>query len=176
MNHQWLSVVLGVFLISGCFGGSEPVKIAPRLKVSAVDLGHGKSVYANVFDQRNVSLGKTGEVAWLFQQQMEEALLRKGFKPTSVEKNNAKLLLTIEDFQYETTKGFFKGTNRVQSRIKVSVVNKGHSYERIFQDGENIQRMFVSDNKALSDIFDYVVYEVLNQVFADEEMMKILAE
>jgi uncharacterized lipoprotein YajG len=161
------------------------------VNIASSNIGNGKEVALRVLDEREDSgIGKRGtgmiqgaritteeDIVQLFSDQITEGLKQNSFNVIPYS-DQAPVILKVEirNLDYDSSAGFWTIGNVAKSSLKVLVSANGKTYEKMYRSEEEIRTAFVASQKTNSKIINSSVSQVLGEMFADEELLKFLAQ
>ncbi len=116
------------------------------------------------------------DVVELFSNAIKQGLRQKGFEPIPFEDGRpTDLRVEIRTLDYDVSMGLWTGSNLAKASIKVLAHNAGKTYEKVYRGQGEIRTMWVASQETNAKIINAAVSEVLNKMFADQELLAFLA-
>lgn len=191
MNRRYLGLALVATFafLQGCAFTPQKANISPRISVQASNEGKNVQVGVRILDERpSKSLGRRGtaygaaaeitseqELAVVVQQQVIEALRKKGFSPVDFNSpNNAKLTVEIRLLEYSTSQGFWTGGVHVKGALKAVAQKSGDNYEKLYRIEKEERVMVVPTAESNEALINTALSDLLGQMLDDSALIKLL--
>jgi uncharacterized lipoprotein YajG len=165
--------------------------LRPSFPVAQTTRGDGVKVLVTAVDERpDQDFGRRGtgmlrgapihsdqDLADVFRSALSNGLSQLGFQPvTDGSRLDRSIKVEIREIEYNTSMGFFTAGVHTNTAIKAMARNGDRTLERLYRSKEEERVLFVpfaeSNERMLNDTVD----EVLTKLFADYELIGLLAE
>lgn len=185
-----LGAVIGALVIlSGCAVTPMTAELRLDTGIASSDIGVGKSVSLQVFDQREVQrIGNRGgsgfsgatirldqDLVAVVQDAAAEMLSRKGFDVKLSGNEEATLRIDIRGLQYSTSTGFWTGGIHMTAAIRAEGRNALTSFENFYRFESEDRVVIVPGAAANNERINAALNDVLHQLFRDQKMLEVLA-
>ena len=177
-------------MLAGCAWVPQKVTIAPQVRMSASDLGHGETVVVKVQDsRRNLRIGYRGmdsklaqirtdqDLAPIFQQQIMEGLSRQGFKAVPAADGPARVLkVDIRELHYSTDTELWQGTVRTRAAVQAYSRTEDTVYSRLYEAEREEKAIEAPGAKTNARLINGAISDVLQRLLEDQKLIKMLAD
>ncbi len=185
-----LGVCIGVCLSSGCAMIPQTVELSPKVSVAADTMGGGKKIELQVVDERPTEvIGHRGsaygdmaeikpsrEVRNIFYDEIAKGLSTKGFKVNAKGSNSTiKLRVDIRLLEYKSSQGFFTFGIHTRSTLKAVASKGGDVYEKLYRVDNEMRTMIVPTTGENARVINETVAKVVEKLFADDALLRFLA-
>jgi uncharacterized lipoprotein YajG len=185
-----LPLVFSIFLLTSCAFNAEEININPQYKVTQRNVGHGYKVAVRIIDERSSErlggrasgIGEAADINLqsnlkdIIQDEVYMSLRKLNFKP---EPYNAiaprRLTIRIVSLDYKPQKGLFTEGVSINTTIEAEVYTHRHSYESVYRGNNEEKILFTPSAKSDSDHVSRAVSAVLQKLFDDEQLFRLLA-
>lgn len=187
---RFVGLIALAALVGGCAFNPQSANLVPRASVTSSSEGRSVLVGVRVVDDRpSKSLGRRGaglygaaaeitstqDLAVVVDEQVKEALRKKGFRPTDVsQKSEAQLTVELRLLEYSTSVGFFTGGVNVKGNIKAVGKRAQETYERTYRVDKEERVVIVPTAEANEELINKALTELLSQMFDDVGLFRFL--
>ena len=183
-----LSLALAALFATGCAYTPQQVRLAPASMIAPSDRGQGVAVSVKVIDERpSQSLGNRGDaygkgaeirtgddLAALVAAELQRGLAAKNYAPSAT--SSTALNAEVRLLEYSTSTGFFTGGVHIRAAIKVrAYAPGGKTYEKLYRSDREERVAVVPTAEKNEAWINRGLSEVIEQIFADDELLDLLA-
>ena len=188
---KWIMLILILVTASGCGFIRQSLIIDPTLNFSVSNIGQDQKVALRVLDEReDTAIGNRfagfyrggtitskQDIDYLFKTWVSQGLERSGFAIEPYKDEiPVKLVVEIRNIGYNTEVGLLTGGNNAECSLKVRAENNDKTYEKMYRGRQEIRTFFVASQETNAKILNAAVSQALTNMFADESLLRFLAE
>lgn len=190
MRGRIALVTLCAVGVSGCVYASQTAMLTPVVSPAASIQADGLSVSLRVVDERprrefgNRTFGGSGgeinpgqDVRAVLFDAVSDGLAHLGFAPTQDEAGSKRSLkIEIREIEYRLSQGFWTVGAYTNAAIKAIARRGGDLYENFYRADSEARAAAAPSAHKNEQYINVVVNDVLNQLFADQELFRFLAK
>jgi len=187
-----LWVLLCVLSLGGCAYIDQNLRVEPQLTVLQSNVGNGKKVALRVVDDREKQLiGKRADgygfaaakisteqdLAALLKNSFMEGMHKKGFEPVGDNDSNILLKVTLRSLSYDASRGLWTAGNIGEATVRIMASQvSGKTFEKTYRSQKEIRTAFIGSQETNAKVVNGALNDVLDKIFADEELWRFLAQ
>jgi len=190
MLKAFVCCVMAGALVCGCAWTPQSAMLKPAPNITPSTLGNGVTVAVRVIDKRqsetighrgvdsqNAAITTKQNVAALFQEQIIEGLVRKGFAASPFEGQPGRLLVVeIRQIDYTTDMDFWKGIIRTEAVLGASMIKDGVKFEQFYTGKRTENTVEAPGAKTNERLINGAISDALQRMFEDDHLIRYLAE
>ena len=183
MKRLLVILLLVGAITSGCaFATHKAVVVNPDVAVTESDMGQGKMILTNVFDERpktvlgtrgvrgiGSEIGVEGNLCQPIKKSINDGLKRASFSPVETRTADGReLRVEIRNLDYAIIQGFWAGTLRTNCGLKaVCVIGNNRPYENLYRGEFEESIQVIQSEEANERYINLAVSKAINALLND---------